>query len=85
MKLNCEKNKESIKMNNDSSVVLCLFIAEQPITRITKNICDGALCDWFNENASSILTKQFRLIISLDTDRMICEFNLYVGHKTLRI
>ncbi len=50
-----------------------------------KNICDGALCDWFNENAGSILTKQFRLIISLDTDRMIREYKLYVGHKTLRI
>ena len=36
IKLKCEKNKGSIRINNDSSVVLCLFIAEQPNTRITE-------------------------------------------------
>ena len=36
IKLKCEINKESIRINNDSSVVLCLFIAEQPNTRITE-------------------------------------------------
>ena len=36
IKLKCDKNKESIRINNDSNVVLRLFIAEQPNTRITK-------------------------------------------------